>query len=165
MIGTTDEDPRHLPFLVVFLIAIAISWFFSLSRWANLIHALTSTRLFTDNPSDKAGEIHPGQEPHVTIQICTYNEGTVVKETIARACSVDWPNHKLSVQVLDDSTDGTSCDVVRDSIAFWRSHGIDVAHMRRPDRVGYKAGSLCYHFGSIKGDFVAHFVRLSIENQ
>jgi cellulose synthase/poly-beta-1,6-N-acetylglucosamine synthase-like glycosyltransferase len=149
-----DHDPSHVPLFVVFSISLAITWFYSVWRWKNLLHAVISTKFFTDNPGDKGGKILPGQEPHVTIQICSYNEGSVVKETINRACSVDWPINKLTVQILDDSTDPASKDVIKQCASLWRSRGIDVAQLTRSNRVGYKAGSLRHHFDSVKGELV-----------
>ena len=45
-----------------------------------------------------------GEEPCVTIQICSYNEASVIQATIDAACKVDWPIDKLTIQILDDST-------------------------------------------------------------
>ena len=156
-----ENDPWHTPLLVLFVISCGINWFYGLSRWANLIHAVISTRFFTDNPDEKSGRIQPGKEPHVTIQICSYNEGAVIKETIKRACSVDWPRNKLTVQVLDDSTDQSSCRIIDEAVASWQESGVNVARMTRPQRVGYKAGSLRFHFPSVHSKFVAHFVSVS----
>lgn len=146
------------PMLTLFYISGFINLFYACSRWANLINAIRSTKWFSDKPLEKAGKIRRGEEPHVTIQICTYNEGLVVKETINRACSVDWPKHKLTVHVLDDSTDKNSSDVVESAVKAWRADGMDISRLSRPHRTGYKAGSLRYHFQSVESEFVAHFV-------
>lgn len=153
-----ENDPWHLPLLTVFLFNVAVLWCFQISKWTNLFHAITSTKFFTNNERDKAGKIPPGEEPHVTIQICCYNEGGVVKETIARACCADWPLDRLTVQVLDDSTDVASVAIVSEAVAIWRARGVDVVRLTRPSRIGYKAGNLRHCFECIKGDFVAHFV-------
>lgn len=155
------NDPWHRPLLVVFLTNATVLWCFQVSRWANLLHAVISTRFFTDKPSEKKGKISPGREPHVTIQICCYNEGGVVEETITRACSVDWPIDKLTVQILDDSTDEASVTIVKAAVAIWKSRGIDISRLTRPSRIGYKAGNLRHCFDSIQGDFVAHFVSVN----
>ena len=156
-----ENDPWHLPLLAVFLCNVAVLWCFQASRWTNFFNTLISTKCFTDKPGDRAGKITPGKEPHVTVQICTYNEGSVVVETIARACCVDWPLDKLTVQILDDSTDGASVQIVKDSVAIWKSRGVDVARLTRPSRIGYKAGNLRQCFDAIKGNFVAHFVSMN----
>lgn len=156
-----EYDRWHLPLLVVFLCNVAVLWCFQASRWINFFNTLISTKCFTDKPGDRAGKIPPGKEPHVTIQICTYNEGGVVAETIARACSVDWPPDKLTVQILDDSTDEASMQIVQNSVAIWKSRGVDVTRLTRPTRIGYKAGNLRHCFDAIKSDFVAHFVSMN----
>lgn len=158
MLPEDELDPWHTPLFVVFVTACAINWFYAISRWTNLFNVLRCTNFFTDKPAEKGGLIRRGQEPHVTIQICTYNEGPVVRETIKRACQVDWPKNKLHIQVLDDSTDKGSCNIVSDAVASWKADGHDIRRMIRDQRTGYKAGSLRFHFASVSTEFVAHFV-------
>ena len=67
--------------------------------------------------------------PGVTIQICSYNEGLVIVDTIARVCSLDWPRDRLFVQICDDSTDETSVKVVKKCVLTWKERGVNiVAH-------------------------------------
>jgi hypothetical protein len=129
-------------------------------RLLTTLRGLLSTCCFTRDPAHNRGIIHPGQEPTVTVQICTYNEGGVVEETIQRACSVAWPRDKLAVQILDDSTDPRSMDVVERCVARWRSKQVDIVRLTRSQRFGYKGGSLRHHFDSIRTDFVAQYVSL-----
>ena len=49
--------------------------------------------------------------------------------------------HAVS-QVLDDSTDRTTRDLVDDKIVEWRERGVNIEVMRRTNRAGYKAGAL-----------------------
>ena len=158
-----DVYSGHVVLLLwsLFYMASGINLLYAISRWTNLINACVSTNLFTDNPSAKTSWIRPGEEPPVTIQICTYNEGAVVETTIQRACSVDWPLEKLTVHVLDDSTDPASCRVVERTVSKWKEAGVCIARLTRPTRVGYKAGSLQYHFSSVESEFIAHFVSCS----
>ena len=46
------------------------------------------------------------------------------------------------VQVLDDSTDRVTRDLVDDKIVEWRERGVNIEVMRRTNRAGYKAGAL-----------------------
>ena len=46
------------------------------------------------------------------------------------------------LQVLDDSTDKTTRDLVDDKVAEWRERGVNVYALRRTNRSGYKAGAL-----------------------
>src|SRR3990172_8822653 len=46
--------------------------------------------------------------PVVTVQLPLYNEPTVAERIIDAAAALDWPRHRLQIQVLDDSTDDTT---------------------------------------------------------
>lgn len=46
------------------------------------------------------------------------------------------------MQVLDDSTDRVTRDLVDDKIVEWRERGVNIEVMRRTNRAGYKAGAL-----------------------
>lgn len=51
-----------------------------------------------------------------------------------------WAPHP--VQVLDDSIDKGTRDLVDDKVAEWRERGVEVEVRRRTNRAGYKAGAL-----------------------
>lgn len=98
----------------------------------------------------------PNELPHVTVQLPVYNEHHVIERLIDRVCSIDWPLDRFEVQVLDDSSDDT-VQLAKARVAHWRSKGVDVVHIQRPDRQGYKAGALGYGLECAKGEFVAVF--------
>lgn len=150
------EDSWHLPLLIWIFISGLTGLIYVLSKFLNFSASVISTRFYTDNPSkERAGYFTV--EPEVTVQICSYNERNIVVKTIAAACQLDWPKDKLTVQLLDDSTDKESILINEECVRQWRGQGINIIHRSRPDRIGYKAGSLSYHFPSIKSDFVALF--------
>jgi len=60
------------------------------------------------------------------------------------------------VQVLDDSTD-ESFDVAAAKVAEWQAKGLDIIHVKRPIRKGFKAGALAYGLERSKGEFTAIF--------
>lgn len=94
--------------------------------------------------------------PRVTIQLPIYNEQYVI-ERLLRACAqLDYPPDRLQIQVLDDSTDNTR-DLVRRAVEAWRSEGVDMAHVVRPSRVGYKAGALQHGLATATGEFLGVF--------
>ena len=129
--------------------------FCSTAKFANILRATLSTCFFRKKRY-KEGRIFRGREPLVTIQICSYNEGDVVKKTINAACQVNWPRKKLCVQLLDDSTDQASMKVAHLACNNWKRKGINCQRLTRPDRVGYKAGNLAYHMRNIEGEFVVY---------
>ncbi|RMH22757.1 MAG: glycosyltransferase [Gemmatimonadetes bacterium] len=90
--------------------------------------------------------------PVVTVQLPVYNELPVVERLIDAACALDYPRDRLEIQVLDDSTDAT-VEVAARCVARWRARGVDVQHVRRPERTGYKAGALAHGAARARGDF------------
>lgn len=151
-----EKDPWHTFLLVAYLIPVFVQFIYTQARATNLLRAVLMTRFFMDDPRKDEGSIPDGEEPVVTVQICTYNEGYIIEETIKCACNVDWPKDKLFIYVCDDSTDPDSIAIIKQVVMQW-SRRVNITQRRRPDRVGYKAGNLRYHFASIRGDFVAMF--------
>lgn len=94
--------------------------------------------------------------PLVTIQLPVFNERYVVERLIESVCAIDYPKDKLEVQVLDDSNDET-IDIVSTLVKKYQQQGIDIIHVRRPERVGFKAGALQYGMERAKGEFIAIF--------
>eukprot|EP00934_Nitzschia_sp_Nitz4_P007183 Nitzschia sp. Nitz4//scaffold26_size159584//147282//150785//NITZ4_002520-RA/size159584-processed-gene-0.248-mRNA-1//-1//CDS//3329545169//7173//frame0 len=141
--------------MICFLFLTTLLNLYALAKLRNIIRAVISTRFFTDKPK-QGGNIPPGKEPMVTIQISCFNEGNVIEDTINAACDVDWPKDKLTVQICDDSTDET-IDIIDAVCERWRERGVSCERLTRPNRVGYKAGCLHYHTDRIQGDFVAMF--------
>ncbi|KAK1392134.1 Mannan synthase [Heracleum sosnowskyi] len=83
-----------------------------------------------------------GDHPKVLIQIPMYNESEVYKLSIGAACSLSWPQHRLIVQVLDDSTNKTIMTNVKAECRIWRNEGVNIKYENRANRNGYKAGAL-----------------------
>jgi cellulose synthase/poly-beta-1,6-N-acetylglucosamine synthase-like glycosyltransferase len=79
--------------------------------------------------------------PHVLVQLPVFNEPAVVENVLRTAAALDWPRDKLTVQLLDDSTDETSA-IAGGVATELRAGGTDVQHVRRDDRSGFKAGAL-----------------------
>jgi cellulose synthase/poly-beta-1,6-N-acetylglucosamine synthase-like glycosyltransferase len=98
----------------------------------------------------------PTALPVVTIQLPMYNEKYVVKRLIDAVCQMDYPKDKLQIQVLDDSDDDT-VDLIRSIVEEYSFKGFDIVHVRRKDRIGYKAGALKEGIKYAKGEFVAIF--------
>ena len=94
--------------------------------------------------------------PRVTIQLPMYNEQAVARRLIDATCRVAYPLDRLQIQVLDDSTDDT-VEIVREAVAYWRSQGFDIHHVRRSQRTGYKAGALSEGMKTATGEFILIF--------
>ncbi len=96
------------------------------------------------------------QLPAVTVQLPIFNEKLVVERLIDAVVALDYPAEKLSVQVLDDSTDDTIA-LARARVAFHRQRGVNIEYVRRPVREGFKAGALAYGLQTAPGEFIAIF--------
>jgi cellulose synthase/poly-beta-1,6-N-acetylglucosamine synthase-like glycosyltransferase len=97
-----------------------------------------------------------GDWPRVTIQLPIYNERYVVKRLIKAVCMIDYPGDLLEVQVLDDSTDDT-LEIARATIEEMKAKGVDIVHVRRDNRSGFKAGALREGLKTSKGELLAIF--------
>ena len=95
-------------------------------------------------------------EPTVTIQLPLFNEKYVTERLIDCIAVLDYPNGKLEIQVLDDSTDETA-EITKSKVEEIRKTGIDIVYIHRTDRGGYKAGALAEGTKIAKGEFIAIF--------
>src|SRR5712691_2613259 len=94
--------------------------------------------------------------PLVTVQLPLYNERYVAGRLLEAAGTLDYPTDRLEIQVLDDSTDDTTA-VVAETAQCLRARGVNVVHVRRAERTGFKAGALAAGLASARGEFVAIF--------
>lgn len=98
----------------------------------------------------------PANAPMVTVQLPMFNELYVAERIIETCAAFDYPKDKLQIQVLDDSTDETK-DVIAKKVAEVAARGINIQHVHRVDRTGYKAGALDAAMDQVQGDFIAIF--------
>lgn len=117
------------------------------------VHRLWLVWLRLRRPPRPEATSWEGPLPRVTIQLPIYNEANVVERLIAGACGMDYPRDRLEVQVLDDSDDETM-GLAAAAVASWRERGVEVRHLRRPDRAGFKAGALAYGAARARGEFL-----------
>ncbi len=94
--------------------------------------------------------------PIVTVQLPVYNELYVIERLIDAVAAFDYPVEKLEIQILDDSTDET-VNIINDKVKVYQKQGLNIAQVRRKDRVGFKAGALKYGMEIAKGEFIAIF--------
>lgn len=96
------------------------------------------------------------QIPYVTIQLPIYNEEYVVPNLLECISKLEYPKNKLEIQVLDDSTDN-SVEETAKIVENLQKTGLDIVHIRRKNRQGFKAGALKEATDIAKGDFIAIF--------
>ena len=98
----------------------------------------------------------PSQIPLVTIQLPIFNEKYVVERLLHTIAQLDYPKDKLEIQVLDDSTDESVIETKK-LIDEIYARGIDIKHITRTNRIGFKAGALKEGLITAKGEFIAVF--------
>ena len=94
--------------------------------------------------------------PTAAVQLPIYNEQHVIGRLLEAVAALDYPRDKLTVQVLDDSTDETSA-LVAEKVAALRADGLNIQHIRRDNRTGFKAGALAQGFAQLASEYVAVF--------
>lgn len=94
--------------------------------------------------------------PPVTVQLPIFNEALVVERLLAATVRLNYPRHLLQIQVLDDSTDGTT-EIAAALVRQYQQQGLNISLIHRRDRVGFKAGALREGLETATGQFVAIF--------
>ncbi|WP_310556986.1 glycosyltransferase family 2 protein [Flavobacterium sp.] len=140
--------------IVIYSISILLLFLYSLTQFNLLINYLNSKKNSIIN--EKFDFSNPSEIPLVTIQLPIYNEKYVVERLLDAISKLDYPSEKLEIQVLDDSTD----DSILQTIALvqkYQNQGIDIKHITRKIRTGFKAGALKEGLVTAKGEFIAIF--------
>ena len=140
--------------IILYSISILLLFLYSLAHFNLLLNYLKSKKSVDQSVQydlSKSSEI-----PLVTIQLPIYNEKYVVERLLTTIAKMDYPKDRLEIQVLDDSTDDSilETEVLIHKIA---KSGLDIKHIRRSNRAGYKAGALKEGLLSAKGEFIAIF--------
>ncbi len=94
--------------------------------------------------------------PVVTTQLPIFNEMNVAERLVDAVAAMTYPAGRHEIQVLDDSTDETRRIVAR-KVAALRQRGVDIHHITRDTRTGFKAGALKNGLALARGDFLAIF--------
>jgi cellulose synthase/poly-beta-1,6-N-acetylglucosamine synthase-like glycosyltransferase len=95
-------------------------------------------------------------EPKITIQLPIYNEKYVVERLIDAVIALKYPKDKLEIQILDDSTDETT-GIIYQKLNWLEKKDLDIKHITRKQRQGFKAGALDFGLQSAQGDFIVIF--------
>ncbi len=138
--------------------------FYALGLCIVFLYSLAQLNLLTNyikaKKNTSASKIFNFEDPHqipfVTVQLPLYNEFYVVERLLDNISKLKYPREKLEIQVLDDSTD-KSIKQTADKIKHLQSQGLDIKHLKRKHRDGFKAGALKEGLKSAKGEFIAVF--------
>jgi len=140
--------------IVIYTIALLLIFMYALAQLNLLFNYLSSKK---NNESCDSYDLSNQDEiPFVTIQLPVYNEMYVMERLLDNIAEIDYPKNKLEIQVLDDSNDETVASTKK-QIAKLQTKGLDIKHITRTNRKGFKAGALKEGLKIAKGEFIAIF--------
>lgn len=140
--------------ITIYTLALLLIFMYALAQ-LNLLFNYLSAKKKIDNTT-KFNFKNPSEIPLVTIQLPLYNELYVVERLLENVSKIDYPQDKLEIQVLDDSTD-KSIQIIHKKISELQQTGLDIKYIHRTDRTGFKAGALKAGLETAKGEFIAIF--------
>ena len=140
--------------IVIYTIALLLIFLYALAQLNLLFNYLSAQKKCDD--CVKFDLSNPDEIPYITIQLPVYNEMYVMERLLDNIAKIDYPKDKLEIQVLDDSTDET-VETTRQQIETLKATGLDIKHITRTNRSGFKAGALKEGLEIAKGEFVAIF--------
>ena len=144
----------EITIIIIYSIALILIFLYSLAQLNLLFNYLNAQKLVDKSP--KYNFNNPSEIPYVTIQLPVYNELYVMERLLDNISQMDYPKDKLEIQVLDDSTD-ESVKSTSDQIEQLKKSGLDIQHVQRVNRKGFKAGALKDGLVNAKGQFIAIF--------
>jgi cellulose synthase/poly-beta-1,6-N-acetylglucosamine synthase-like glycosyltransferase len=140
--------------IAIYSLALILIFFYSLSQLNLLLNYLGYKKRNEEAP--KFNLLDPKEIPFVTIQLPIYNEEYVVERLLENIAKIEYPKSKLEIQVLDDSTDDSVVQTAA-MIEELQREGLDIQHIRRESREGFKAGALKEGLKIAKGEYIAIF--------
>jgi cellulose synthase/poly-beta-1,6-N-acetylglucosamine synthase-like glycosyltransferase len=142
---------------IILIIIYSVSMLFVLAFSLVQLHLALIYRSGNKKEAFPSANQKVGEEtPLVTIQLPVYNERYVVGRLLDAIARLDWPKDRMQIQVLDDSTDETS-RVIQLKLLEEKFQELDVTHIHRKNREGYKAGALQNGLKTAIGSYIAIF--------
>ena len=140
--------------ITIYSLALILIFMYALAQ-LNLLFNYRSAQKKEDT-SPKFDFTNSKEIPKVTIQLPVYNEMYVMERLLDNIVTLEYPREKLEIQVLDDSTD-ESIVTTEKHIKRLQKTGINIQHIRRSNRQGFKAGALKEGLEIATGEFIAIF--------
>ena len=140
--------------IIIYTISLLLIFMYALAQLNLLLNYLSARR--KKDTSALFDFSKPEEIPYVTIQLPVYNEMYVMERLLDNIAKMEYPSDKLEIQVLDDSTDETVA-TTRAHVEKLKATGLDIKHITRIDRTGFKAGALKEGLKIAKGEFIAVF--------
>lgn len=140
--------------IAIYSVSLILIFMYALAQLNLLFNYLKANKIEDNSP--KFDLSNPEEVPYVTIQLPVYNEMYVMERLLTNIAKINYPKEKLEIQVLDDSTD-ESVTATAKQIELLQQTGLDIQHIRRENREGFKAGALKEGLKMAKGEFIAIF--------
>ncbi|WP_298950276.1 cellulose synthase family protein [uncultured Nonlabens sp.] len=140
--------------IVVYSISLILILFYAFAQLNLLINYVRAQKIVDNSPLLDLK--NPEEVPYVTIQLPVFNEAYVMDRLLDNIALIEYPREKLEIQVLDDSTDET-VETTAAHVNRLAATGLDIVHITRIDRSGFKAGALKEGLAIAKGDLIAIF--------
>ena len=140
--------------ITIYSLALILIFMYALAQ-LNLLFNYRSAQKKEDT-SPKFDFTNSKEIPKVTIQLPVYNEIYVMERLLDNIVTLEYPREKLEIQVLDDSSD-ESIVTTEKHIKRLQKTGINIQHIRRSNRQGFKAGALKEGLEIATGEFIAIF--------
>ncbi|MDO6801506.1 glycosyltransferase family 2 protein [Wenyingzhuangia sp. 1_MG-2023] len=144
--------------MIVYVISLLMVLFYALAQLNLLFNYLRAVKK-NNKEKESCPQYdlkNPSEIPYVTIQLPVFNEKYVMKRLLKNIAQIEYPREKLEIQVLDDSTDETVIKT-KERIDKLAQTGLDIVHITRTNREGFKAGALKEGLKTAKGEFIAVF--------
>ncbi|EMQ95218.1 Glycosyltransferase [Xanthomarina gelatinilytica] len=140
--------------IVVYTIALTLIFIYALAQLNLLSNYLKAQK--KQSQAVKFDFSNPNNIPFVSIQLPVYNEMYVMERLLENISKMDYPKDKLEIQVLDDSTD-ESLELTQKLVKQLKLSDVNIVHIHRTKRTGFKAGALKEGLKVAKGEFIAIF--------
>ena len=140
--------------IAVYSIALILIFMYSIAQLNLLFNYLSAQK--KEDTCVKFDFTKPSEIPFITIQLPVYNELYVMERLLNNIVLLNYPKDKLEIQVLDDSTDESVISTAK-QIEVLKNRGINIKHIKRTNRKGFKAGALKEGLEIAKGEFIVIF--------
>jgi cellulose synthase/poly-beta-1,6-N-acetylglucosamine synthase-like glycosyltransferase len=140
--------------IAIYSLALILIFMYALAQLNLLFNYMSAQK--KEDTCPKLNLENPEEVPYVTIQLPVYNELYVMERLLDNISLLEYPEGKWEIQVLDDSTD-ESVSSTAAQIEKLQQKGLNIQHIRRTNRQGFKAGALKEGLKIAKGEFIAIF--------
>lgn len=137
--------------IAFFLYALVLTILFSFGM--NFLYlAIVTARTRSQDPAPPPMP----EKPLVSVHLPIFNELYVAERLIDAVARFEWEPSRLEILALDDSTDETR-EIVQKAVERWRAQGVNIQHIHRTERTGFKAGALAAGMALTRAPLIAYF--------